>query len=131
MHSWNIFLVNMCHRYRLSYKFWLPIWKRITTPGALRWGTLKSSFYHWWWGKKQFVSLLFSNHFYYETNRIWLFSSCLSQCGDVYHHWQAAVHGVAKSQTRLRDWNELMYFIITFVLATTLIFLRSDGAECQ
>ena len=39
--------------------------------------------------------------------------------------WSAAVHGVAKSQTRLRDWTELMSSLTDFYLAMPLRSISS------
>ena len=37
--------------------------------------------------------------------------------------WRAAVHGVAKSRTRLSDWPELNWFCLIFVILNTLNYL--------
>ena len=37
--------------------------------------------------------------------------------------WRAAIHGVAKSQTRLSDWTELIFYITSVVSASYTLFL--------
>ena len=45
--------------------------------------------------------------------------------------WCAAVHGVAKSRTRLSDWTELNFtkwnFLFTFLFTSLIFFLQSEG----
>ena len=38
--------------------------------------------------------------------------------------WRAAIHGVAKSRTRLSDWTELMYYFDLSLFLPNMIFLR-------
>ena len=43
--------------------------------------------------------------------------------------WRPAIHGVAKSRTRLSDWTELNYFIILFSFCHTFTWV-SHGCTC-
>ena len=45
--------------------------------------------------------------------------------------WCAAIHGVAKSQTRLSDWTELNWATFTSILAWTMPWTEEPGGLCR